>query len=191
MRARLDYFPDDVWRYKIACQWGRIAEEQAFVGRTGFVGDDLGSRIIAARLARDIIRMGFLLERRYAPYAKWLGSGFSRLPIAALLSPLLEQALAAPTWQERGAALAAAYLELANRQNHLRVGAFAPVVGPYFERPFVTINADMAAAAARSAIVDPAIRALPLRGSLDQVSDLTPLLEDSSSSQRVMRSVLG
>ncbi|MBU1307062.1 MAG: DUF4037 domain-containing protein, partial [Alphaproteobacteria bacterium] len=72
-RARLAYFPDDIWHYKIACQWRRIAEQQAFVGRAGMVGDDLGSRIIAARLAHDVMSMGFLLERRYAPYAKWFG----------------------------------------------------------------------------------------------------------------------
>ncbi|WDR02265.1 DUF4037 domain-containing protein [Devosia algicola] len=79
-RHRLEYFPDDVWLYKIACQWRRIAEEQAFVGRAGQVGDDLGSRVIAARLVRDVMRMGFLLERRYAPYSKWLGSSFAESP---------------------------------------------------------------------------------------------------------------
>jgi hypothetical protein len=79
-RGHLAYFPRDVWLYKIACQWRRIAEEQAFVGRAGQVGDDLGSRIITARLARDVMRMAFLLERQYAPYAKWFGSAFARLP---------------------------------------------------------------------------------------------------------------
>jgi hypothetical protein len=62
-RQQLAYFPDDVWLYKIACQWRRIAEEQAFVGRAGQVGDDIGSRVIAAHLVRDVMRMGFLLDR--------------------------------------------------------------------------------------------------------------------------------
>ncbi|KKB08524.1 hypothetical protein VE25_18610 [Devosia geojensis] len=190
-RERLAYFPDDVWLYKIACQWGRIAEEQAFVGRTGQVGDDLGSRVIAARLVRDVMRMGFLLERRYAPYAKWFGSGFARLPIAGVLSPHLEQAVLANEWKERGEALAAAYMELAQRQNALGIAAFKPIVGPYHDRPFTTINADDAVEAARAAIADPSIRQLPVIGSLDQVSDLTPLLEASDLSQRVMHRLLG
>lgn len=186
-RTRLAYYPDDVWLYKIACQWGRIAEEQAFVGRAGQVGDDLGSRVIAARLARDVMRMGFLLERRYAPYSKWFGSGFARLPIAASLSPHLQRALLASEWIERQDALAAAYLELAHRQNAIGVARFEPLIGPYYERPFTTINVDDAVAAAQSAISDARIKHLPIVGSLDQVSDLTPLLQDARLSQRMMR----
>ncbi|PDS45515.1 hypothetical protein CO662_13390 [Rhizobium anhuiense] len=185
-RDRLGYFPEDVWLYKIACQWRRIAEEQAFVGRAGQVGDDLGSRVIAARLVRDVMRMGFLLERRYAPYSKWLGSSFARLPIAEALSPHLKRALHSNAWTEREDALAWAYLELAHRQNAIGIASFEPIVGPYHDRPFTTINADDAVETTCSAIADASIRQLPIVGSLDQVSDLTPLLEDAKLSQRMM-----
>ncbi|UXN71810.1 DUF4037 domain-containing protein [Devosia neptuniae] len=184
---RLAYFPDDIWLYKITCQWRRIAEEQAFVGRAGQVGDDLGSRVIAARLARDVMRLGFLLERRYPPYAKWFGSSFARLSIAASLSPHLQRALLSSEWTECQDALAAAYLELARHQNAIGVARFEPIVGPYHERPFTTINADDAVAAAQAAISDAAIKRLPIVGALDQVSDLTPLLQDARLSQRMMR----
>ncbi|MEO5806383.1 DUF4037 domain-containing protein [Devosia sp.] len=190
-REHLAYLPNDVWLYKIACQWRRIAEEQAFVGRTGQVGDNLGSRVVAARLVRDVMRMGFLLDRRYAPYAKWFGSSFARLPIAASLSPHLQRALRADQWTERGEALAAAYLELAHRQNAIGITRFEPVVGPYHGRPFATINADDAAEAARAGITDPMIKQLPVIGSLDQVSDLTPLLVNPALSQKMMRQLLG
>lgn len=186
-RTALAYFPRDVWLYRLACQWRRIAEEQAFVGRAGQVGDDLGSRLIAARLARDVMRLAFLLERRYAPYAKWFGSAFARLPLAATLAPHLDRALRAEHWQARGEALAAAYLELAHRQNAIGITPFEPVVGPYFTRPFATINADAAGAAARAGITDPLLKGLPIVGALDQVSDLTPLLEDAQMSQRLFQ----
>lgn len=185
-RERLAYFPRDVWLYKIACQWRRIAEEQAFVGRAGQVGDDLGSRVVAGRLVRDVMRLGFLLERRYAPYAKWFGTAFARLPISEALSPHLRQALLAAEWKDRGDALAAAYLELARRQTVADIAPFEPVIGPYHERPFATINADDAIAAALAKIGDPRLRALPIVGSIDQVSDLTPILEDPGLSQRVI-----
>ena len=186
-RAALAYFPRDVWLYKIACQWRRIAEEQAFVGRAGIAGDDLGSRVIAGRLVRDVMRMAFLLERQYAPYAKWFGSAFARLPLAAALSPLLETALRAEQWRERGEALAAAYLVLANRQVADGIGArVEPFIGPYHERPFATINADELVEATSGAIEDPVIKALPIVGSLDQVTDLTPVLEDPRASQRLI-----
>lgn len=191
-RAALSYFPRDVWLYKIACQWRRIAEEQAFVGRAGQVGDDLGSRVIASRLVRDVMRMVFLLERRYAPYAKWLGSAFAKLPLSATLAPLLNNVLEAPQWQERGNALASAYLALAHRQRADGIGAgVEPVIGPYHERPFATINADDLIQATVAEIDDPIIRALPVFGSLDQVTDLTPVLEDARAAQRMMTALLG
>ncbi|MGB3337687.1 MAG: DUF4037 domain-containing protein [Devosia sp.] len=192
VRAALGYFPRDVWLYKIACQWRRIAEEQAFVGRTGMVGDDLGSRVIAARLVRDVMRMGFLLDRRYAPYPKWFGSAFARLPVSRTLTPLLEKVLVAPEWRERGEALAAGYLALANRQREDRIGnSFEPIIGPYYDRPFTTINVDEIIEATVIGIEDPVIKALPIVGSLDQVTDLTPVIEDPAAAQRMMHALLG
>ena len=185
-RSALAYFPDDVWLFKIASQWQRIGNEQAFVGRAGQVGDDLGSHVIAARLVRDVMRMGFLLERRYAPYAKWFGSAFSRLPIAPELVPHLNLALSAGAWRARGAALAAAYLVLAQRQQaDGLLGEIEPVIGPYYDRPFTTINADALGAAVQAQIGDPQLRTLPPVGSVDQITDSTPVLEDPETARDV------
>jgi hypothetical protein len=35
LRTDLAWYPDQVWRWLLACQWARIAQEQAFVARTG------------------------------------------------------------------------------------------------------------------------------------------------------------
>ena len=32
-RARLAWYPRDVWLYLLACQWQRIGQEEAFPGR--------------------------------------------------------------------------------------------------------------------------------------------------------------
>ena len=95
MRQRLHYYPHDVWLYLLAAQWMRISQEEPFVGRTGDVGDDLGSRVIAARLIRDVMMLCFLIERVYAPYPKWFGTGFSRLKYAPELTPIFQRALSA------------------------------------------------------------------------------------------------
>jgi hypothetical protein len=191
-RQQLAYFPNDVWLYKIACQWRRVSDEQAFVGRTGSVGDEMGSRVIASRLVRDVVRMGFLLDRRYAPYSKWLGSAFARLPIAAELSPILNEALLAGDWRSRQDKLAAAYLILARRQIADHVGgAFEPILGPYFGRPFTTINADEAIKATLEGIGDPLVRGLPVVGSVDQLTDLTPVLEEPWRSHAIVSAALG
>lgn len=116
-RARLARYPEQVWRYLLACQWQRISQEEAFVGRCAEVGDELGSAVVAARLVRDLMRLSLLLERRYAPYSKWLGSAFSQLGAAGTLLPSLRGALAATDYAERERHLCAAYEAVATRQN--------------------------------------------------------------------------
>jgi hypothetical protein len=191
LRDRLSWFPRDAWLYKLAAQWRRIAEEQAFVGRTGDRCDELGSRVIAARLVRDLMRMAFLIERRYAPYPKWFGSAFAQLPCAAELTPILQRALSAEAWKPREAALADAYLVLA--QLHLArevPGRFTPRIGPFYERPFTVINAEAIIAAIRAEIADPTLRRLPVIGSLDQVSDSTPVAESPARARPAMSALL-
>ena len=191
LREALAWPPRDVWLYKLACQWRRIAEEQAFVGRTGMRGDDLGSRVIAARLVRDAMRMAFLIERRYAPYPKWFGAGFARLPCADELAPILQRTLAAEAWKLREAALAEAHEALCRLQQARGVpGAIEPRIGPYFGRPFTVINADEMIAALRAEIEDPWLKALPILGSLDQVSDSTPMIESGGRARAAMAALL-
>lgn len=59
------------------------------------------------------MRLCFLLEREYAPYAKWFGTAFGRLKCAPTLHPILDRVLDAARWQDRDAALNEAYRELA------------------------------------------------------------------------------
>jgi hypothetical protein len=68
LRERLAWYPPDVWRYLLAAGWGRLGQEEHLMGRAGYVGDELGSAVIGARLVRDLMALGFLLERRYAPF---------------------------------------------------------------------------------------------------------------------------
>ncbi|MFW9800762.1 MAG: DUF4037 domain-containing protein, partial [Candidatus Thorarchaeota archaeon] len=85
--TKLEYYPNDVWLYLLANQWRRISQEEAFMGRCGQVGDELGSRLIAGRLILDLMKLCFLMERQFAPYVKWLGTAFSRLACASKLTP--------------------------------------------------------------------------------------------------------
>ena len=73
------------------------------------------------RLVRDLMRLGFLMERTYAPYPKWFGRAFRALDIADRLLPPLESALDAADWPQREAALAEAYEVAAERQNTLSI----------------------------------------------------------------------
>jgi hypothetical protein len=179
LRAALAWYPPDAWRYVLACQWQRISQEEAFVGRTGEVGDDLGSAVIAARIVRDLMRLALLLHRRYPPYGKWLGSAFAGLPLATDLDPVLRAALAATDWRERERHLSTAYEALAAVQNDTGLAEpVDPTTRPYFDRPFQVLKADRFADALIAAVTDPAIAALPRVGAIDQHADNTDLLTD-------------
>ncbi len=43
IREKFSYYPHDIWLYILSCQWAKISQEEAFVGRCGDVGDELGS----------------------------------------------------------------------------------------------------------------------------------------------------
>src|SRR5204863_4867462 len=139
-RERFAYYPRDVWLYLLAAQWKRISQEEAFMGRCGDVGDELGSRIVAARLVRDLIRLCFLMERQYAPYSKWFGTAFSRLRCAAELNPIFQEVLLSKNWKEREAQLSSAYQIVARMHNAL--GITRPLdtgVSYYYNRPYLVI----------------------------------------------------
>jgi hypothetical protein len=178
-RDRLCYYPHDVWLYLLACQWTRISQEDAFMGRCGQVGDELGSRLVGARLVRDLMGLCFLMERQYAPYIKWLGTAFSRLDCAASLEPLFAAALSAGSWQEREAHLSPAYEFVARMHNDLGVTAPLPTtVSSFHERPFRVIHGERFAKALQAAIVDEQVRSLPPHlGAVDQFIDSTDVLD--------------
>lgn len=169
LRDRLAYFPRDVWLYKLAAQWGRIAEERAYVGRTGDVGDEIGSRVIAARMVGNIMRLAMLVERRYAPYPKWLGTAFSRLSCASELKPILDQVLSAQNWRDREARLQDACRFMAELQITKGIpGAIAPAVGSLHARPYRFIDSLKIGNALRAAIEDEYLRQLHEFGGADQ-----------------------
>jgi hypothetical protein len=189
-RRRIRWYPDDLWRFALACQWQRLSQEEAFVGRAGEVGDELGSAVVAARLVRDLVRLAFLIERRWAPYAKWLGSAFGTLRLAPALEPHLRDALGATSWKAREAGLCAAYEIVGRAQNELAlIEIVDPSVRPYHDRPFLVLHAERFAGALRRSIADPVLAGLPLLGTVDQVVDSTDVLCSSARTRQVIRAL--
>jgi Domain of unknown function (DUF4037) len=177
-RERLRWYPRDVWLYLLAAQWRRIEQEEPFMGRCGEVGDEVGSRLVAARLVREVMHLCFLMEREYAPYTKWFGTAFSHLACAPRLMPLFEAALGAATWQERERHLSDAYEAVAEMHNRLGITApIEPRVSPFHGRPFLVIHGDRFWTAIRATIVDEAVKRLPPHlGSITQWVDSTDVL---------------
>jgi hypothetical protein len=176
-RARLAWYPRDVWLYVMAGQWQRIAQEEPFPGRCAEAGDELGSAVVTARLARDVMRLVLLMGRRYPPYSKWLGSTFARLPETAALGSSLRAALAATGWAVREQNLSRAYHLVAAQHNELAITEpLDPNTRPYFSRPFQVLGAGRFAEALRTEITDPELRSWPPFGAVDGFIDSSDAL---------------
>ncbi|MBO1755460.1 DUF4037 domain-containing protein [Allobranchiibius sp. CTAmp26] len=170
-RSALARYPDDLRQWLVACGWRRIGEELPLMGRCGLQGDELGSRVLAGRLVDAAMHLGFLLERRWAPYPKWRGAAFGELPRAAHAGPALLECLAATTWEGRESHLcrALAVLHDIGREAGLP-GVEQPLVA-FHDRPFRTVSADLVEALTMG-IADRGILALPVRvGSVEQCTD--------------------
>ena len=142
LREHLDYYPKQIWIYLMAAQWRKIAQREALVARAGVGGDDLGSRLVLAGLVREIVRLAFLLERRYAPWDQWLARSLTRLRRASRLGPLLSRALSAYDWMQRELRLMDTYAILAALHNNLGLTKPLETASERGERGFLTIHAD-------------------------------------------------
>lgn len=172
--AMLDWYPEDVWRYVLAAGWARLGQELPFVGRTGELGDEAGSRIIAARLCRDIAHLAFMVERAWMPYPKWSGTALLALPGGRPLAQALVAVQAATAWPERQRMLVQAIELLVERHRCAGFDMPSPAVVPFFDRPFVMPNDFRSSLVA--GIVDETIGQMPPFGAIEQWCDNVDLL---------------
>lgn len=182
-RAQLQYYPDDVWHYLLSAQWMRLAQEEPFLERCHELDDAIGERLIAARLVRELIQLSFLMERRYSPFSKWLGTAFSQLAIYPSLGPLLKSVLEGPSWDRRQTALHQAYAIIVDQFNRLSlVESFPTHVSPFHDRPYAVIHAERIAKALWSTLTHSIDRAIYEQigfvGSVNQLSDNTDFLSN-------------
>ena len=180
VRERLEWYPDDLWRYVVAADWARLGQELPFLGRAGQRGDDLGSRVIAARLTRVVMHLGFLLERRWPPYSKWFGTMFAALPRAGAAGADLRRALEAGDWREREFGLVAAIERMHALQRDVGLPTADAATEPFWDRPFRGVGP--LSELVRDSIRDDAVRALPHGvGSIEQWVDNVDVLVNADA----------
>lgn len=168
------FYPEAVILYLIASNWSLIAEEQAFVRRTGDVGDELGSRMVCARIAERLMRLCFLYSGRYAPYSKWFGTAFSQLPLGEPIPKAIKAAVEAQSAPERAERIARAQKLVADLHNSLGLTEFVEAeIQPYFGRNIPVIFADRLAESARKKLEGTGLEHAPLIGTLSQVANFT------------------
>lgn len=185
-RQQLKHYPHDVWLYLLACGWRILSQEMPFIGRCGDVGDEVGSQTITARQCQRIIHLLFLIEKQYAPYSKWLGTGFKKLNGGAAIEPHLRHAMLANTWQDRESHINEAYKLLVEAFNELKLVATASLeVKHFYDRPY-TIVEGPSPEAIQALISDRALRMLPLGvGGVDQITDNVDVLNRNEVFRRL------
>ena len=177
-RRALTWYPQDLWVHVVATDWARIAQELPFVGRTADRGDDLGSRVVTARLADAAMHLAHLLERRWPPYAKWAGTSLAHLPRGHEVAEPLLRALGAGDWRIREDALVDALRSLNRLQHEVGLPTVDDPVEPFFDRRYRGVRDDVVALLEAS-VTDPAVRSLPRGvGSAEQWSHNVDVLVD-------------
>ncbi len=189
LQQRLAYYPHDVWLAMLAAGWSRVGQEEPFMGRTGLVGDELGSRLIAGRLVHDLMNLCFLMERQYPPYSKWFGTAFQTLSCAGRLTPLFHEVFDARNWPEREERLVQAYEIVAQKFNDLGITEPLPArASSFHDRPFRVIHGDDFATAIKGQIVDPELKRIVATtdiGAVEQFSNSTDVLSDARICNRL------
>ena len=189
VRRKFHYYPHDVWLYQIATQWIKIFEDREFVSRAGDVGDELGSMVIAARQVSRLMRLCFLIERKYAPYTKWFGTAFAELECASELGPIFRDVLLSPTWKERESNLARAYRVIAAMHNALKITR--PIVEDvrnYHGRPYLVFDSPDLIRDILNSFTDEGVKAIRHGlGSVNQFVDSTDQLSHHSLAEMLKR----
>jgi hypothetical protein len=187
-RETLGDYPRDVWLYRMACQWQRLSQEEAFVGRCAEAGDAVGMKMLAARITRDVMKLCFLMERKYAPYDKWLGTAFSRLACAPQARPLIAAALDARDYPALEPDLTGLYRMLGDMHNALGVtGPMDPAPRRFLARPYVVMRSERFANALLNAVQSEELRRIPVRmGAIDQFIDNTDFIEHTETYRNVL-----
>lgn len=183
IRKKLSFYPDDIWFYLLGSLWQRIGQEEHLMSRAGQIGDELGSTLIANRICRDVMRLIFLLERKFYPYAKWFGTAFQRWTTSGIeFQSILRQIQLAEQWQIRQNLLGEVSQRLArlfNEKFFSETSSSSSIdcqVTQFHGRPFLVINAGRIAEKIFSKIENLQIRSQSPIGSVDVFSDNTDAL---------------
>jgi len=182
IRRKFHYYPRDVWLYQLVAQWIKIFEDREFVSRCGHVGDELGSMVIAGNQVKKLMRLCFLMERKYAPYTKWFGTAFSELECASELGPIFKDVLLSSAWKERESNFAKAYRVIARMHNALKITPpIVEDVSNYYGRPYLVFEPPDLIRDILISFTDEEVKAIKHGlGSVNQFVDSTDQLSNNS-----------
>jgi len=81
----------------------------------------LGLRIQAAQVGQRLMRIAFMVCKRYYTYKKWFGTLFKQLPLAGALEPILMELMEGKDWRHVEEKIGQAASILLQQQNELGI----------------------------------------------------------------------
>lgn len=102
IRKALAYYPDRIWKKKIAQELHYSAQ----MGQYNYIrmlkrGEKVASEIALAGYMEHTMKLVYLINRRYAPYYKWLHRGMQDLEKAAVIMDIFNAVYDMPKGDER------------------------------------------------------------------------------------------
>lgn len=185
--SKIRFYPRDVKIYLIASNWEIISSEQAFMKRCGACGDEIGSRVICARIVERLMRLVFLYQNTYAPYSKWFGTAFSKLNIDAKIKETIQIALLANDLAERENKLIKAQALVADMHNASKLTDFVEYqIENYFGRDIKVIYAEKLAESAVKKLKGTAFQNVPRIGTLSEIGGLSEFADDKKYYRQII-----
>lgn len=104
-REAFSYYPDTVWRFKLAGTAQRISAQRYAMRRALAHGESMAAELALTEGGREAMRLAFLVNRQYAPYDRWLPWGCRQLSdLSPVLMPLIRTSLRLPDLAEKESA---------------------------------------------------------------------------------------
>ncbi|KKM04664.1 hypothetical protein LCGC14_1761970 [marine sediment metagenome] len=89
-RELFGYYPENVWRFKLAGRAHRIDVQRYQMERCAAHGEEVAADLMLWEGLREVFHFACLINRRYAPNDRWLHWVFRRLPaLAGDIEPLV------------------------------------------------------------------------------------------------------
>ena len=87
----LQYYPQEVWIQRIAQSMAKAAQSGQYnYARAMKRGDRITAELFLAEFIREAMQLVYLLNRKYAPYGKWMRKGIQELSVGAEIGDMLE-----------------------------------------------------------------------------------------------------
>lgn len=87
----LNYYPEEVWIRRLAQSMARAAQSGQYnYARSMKRGERIAAEIALTDFVRESMHIVYLLNRKYAPYDKWLRRGLRDLPMGSEVGDMLD-----------------------------------------------------------------------------------------------------